>query len=220
MTDIFEANGCRFIADDDMIVRWCRQTGKQFEPETTAWMFGVMAERDGAFIDVGASTGWFSIPMAIRGREVHAYEPNKRVFPRLLENAALNGVTISAHPYALSQDAGEAVFWHNPHVLLTSGGSIEVATCHRPQSDAVETRRFDDEAAASLPIALIKIDVEGHEAAVLDGATETIIWRWRPRLMLEANTKKHEAVLAAWLNQAGYEYAKADDRNMLCTPIS
>ena len=68
--DTHEANGARFIARDDMIVAWCRDTGQPFEPMTTAFMMERLKGRRGLFVDVGASTGWFSIPFAMGGHEV------------------------------------------------------------------------------------------------------------------------------------------------------
>ncbi len=211
-----KANGARFIAQNDMIVRWCRETGKPFEPETTEWMFDVMA-RGGTFVDIGAATGWFAIPVALRGCEVLAFEPNPAVFARLSENVALNGADFPTVHAAVSAAQGAVTMFINPAVPLTSGGSIERPTCARPKRITVQTVRLDD--VVSGDVALIKIDVEGHEMAVLRGAERTID-RCRPRLVLEANTAAHRAALAEWLEARGYSWRRADDRNMLCSPKS
>jgi len=209
----YEANGARFIAKDDMIVRWCRETGQPFEPETTEFIFGAT----GTFVDVGASTGWFSIPMALRGHKVEAFEPNPAVFRRLSDNADLNGAVIAMHHAAASDKGDSVTMWINPAVPLTSGGSIERATCARPKRIEVQAVRLDD--ALSGDVSLIKIDVEGHEMAVLRGAEKTVE-RCRPHLVLEANTPDHCAALALWLDAHGYSWRRADHRNMLCSPSS
>lgn len=214
MTDIFEANGARFIAADDMIVRHCRSLKAEFEPETTAWMFAVMASGDGAFIDIGASTGWFSIPMVLKGYEAMAFEPNPNVYSRLKDNMALNGVTFEAREVAVSNRNGAVTMWINPAVPLTSGGSIEVATCAMPREIMVSSVKLDD---CSLAPRLIKADVEGHEMSVLAGAEETIN-RHRPHMVLEANTDVQCYRLAQWLRAHGYTFKCVDGRNMLCTP--
>jgi len=213
LADIHEANGARFIAANDMIVAWERKTGATFEPETTAWMFEKMAQREGAFVDVGAATGWFTIPMILRGYEAHSFEPNPAVAARLRDNAVLNNVELNLCEAAASVSKGDKVLFRNPRVPLTSGGSIEAATCSGPQRVTVRGVRIDDEVQG--PVALIKIDVEGHELSVLSGA-RAIIEGQRPPLVLEANTDGHRDVLAAWIEARGYSWRMADTRNMLC----
>lgn len=211
--------GLRFLAADDMIVSWRRRHGRPFEPSTTEWMNGVLATRGGAFVDAGASTGWFAIAAADRGHEVLAFEPNRRVYRRLQENAVLNGVRLATFSCALSDRDGEAVFRHNRDVRLTSGGSLETPCCApgRMAAETVRCCRLDSVIRPELPVGLIKIDVEGHEIPVLRGAAGTVR-RWRPHLVLEANTPHHREALAAWLTEAGYRWQEADQRNLLCTP--
>jgi len=68
-------------------------------------------------------------------------------------------------------------------------------------------------------VSLLKIDVEGHETAVLKGA-ERLIAVSRPSIVLEANTPRHEKALAGWCAANDYTYVIADERNMLCSPAS
>jgi len=222
VSDLFVANGVRFLAADDMIVGFCRRTGEEFEPETARFVFGEAAARPGLVLDIGAGTGWYTLPLAAAGQSVRAYEPNPRVFARLMANAALNDLRIEARQCAVSDRRGRATFWHNPRVPLTSGGSIEAPGCAGPASEEVETVSLDEDLddVADRPVALIKVDVEGHEYAVLEGARMTIE-RWRPALVLEANTEAAEQRLRAWLMRAGgYVVRNADGRNLLCTPAS
>jgi len=220
--DLHEANGIELIAANDMIVAWERKQRKLFEPETTAWMSAIMVESVGApFVDVGASTGWFSVLFASRGAEVIAFEPNARSFARLMENCALNDVRIEAHAAAASDAAGEAAFNFNPVLPLTSGGSLgQPIACPRPATEMVRTVTLDEVVGARQP-ALIKIDVEGHEVQALSGGEQTI-FRARPHLMLEANTPAHREQIMDWLAGCGvaYEVRDADERNMLCSPAS
>lgn len=217
MTDIFEANGAKFIAQDDMIVRWLRDGHGEFEPATTKWLFDALSVRNGAFVDVGASTGWFTVPVAMTGRKVHAVEPNVRVLGRLAANCALNDVKPEIHRVAASDRVGKAVFHYNPRLPLTSGGSLESDAGGRAQEE-VETLPLDF-IVGDDEVALIKMDVEGHEITALAGA-ERLIATWRPPLVLEANTEAHVATLAEWLLAHDYVWARADRRNMLCVARS
>lgn len=220
MTETYAANGARFLAEHDMIIRWIRSNpGQAFEPVTTAWMFAVMAGREGAFIDCGASTGWFSVAMRMRGHEVHAFEPNPTVSARLLANADLNGVGLHIHDAAVSDHVGTATLYHNAGLPLTSGASLNLADCLAP-TGRLEVRTVTlDDALEGVSPALVKIDIEGHEIAALNGA-RGLLRAYRPHLMLEANTLAHKDALSQWLQDfGGYSWRLADSRNMLCEPV-
>jgi FkbM family methyltransferase len=206
-----------WLAQDDMIVRWLRQEpGRRFEPISTPWMLAQMGEREGAYVDVGASTGWFAIPMAKRGYKVIAFECNARSAQRLRDNCALNDVYMTIHPVAVTDRIGTAIFTHNPRLPLTSGGSLERVPANKA-SEAVPCATLDS--LIDEPVSFIKIDVEGHELAVLRGA-ERVIAENRPAMVLEANTPAHMAQLAEWCKTHEYVFTIADTRNMLCLPAS
>ena len=91
--------------------------------------------------------------------------------------------------------------------------TIDPANCFDPEIIAgtdeleVETRRIDDYDLAD--VGFIKIDVEGHELAVLAGAAATLA-RHKPNLLIECNDEHQpDAVerLGAWL--AAHEYMAA-----------
>ena len=211
-----ELLGATWIAADDMIIRWIRQTRQSFEPHTTPWMLEQIEQRAGAYVDVGASTGWFAVPFAMRGREVIAFECNPRAIQRLKDNCALNNVSITLFENAASNKAGPVTFTHNPRWPLTSGGSLERVAANKA-SETVTAVRLDD--VIDAPVALLKIDVEGHEISVLEGA-ERLIAASRPAMVLEANTSHHKDMLAAWLDAHDYGYSVSDKRNLLCLPRS
>jgi FkbM family methyltransferase len=205
-----------WIAEDDMIVKWLRRGNAAFEPVTTRWMLTEMTRREGAYVDVGASTGWFAVPFAKRGYKVIAFECNARSAQRLRDNCALNSTSLMLHEAAASDRSGTAVFTHNPRLPLTSGGSLEFVRANRATE---EVRCLTLDSVIDEPVALLKIDVEGHERAVLAGA-ERVIAESRPAMVLEANTAAHQAVLADWLRAHDYVWQGADERNMLCLPRS
>jgi FkbM family methyltransferase len=144
-----------------------------------------LVERGTTAIDVGASIGMFSAEMAKYADRVLAFEANPEVAAFTRGVAARNVEVVNA---ALSSEAGRATL-HMPR-NRKGGGVTElaaigrVAPAHADGAIAVEveTRRLDDFAVARC--SFIKIDVEGHEEAVLDGAS-ALIERERPVLMIE-----------------------------------
>ena len=147
-------------------------------------------------IDVGASIGMYSAEMARYAGKVLAFEPNPAVaaFTRVV--AAPNIEVINV---ALSSQAGRATLtmpMNRKGHATTELAAIDrrpAAGADNVSSIEVETRRLDD-----FPVSdcgFIKIDVEGHEEAVLDGASSLIATR-RPVLMIELVESFNPGVIA------------------------
>lgn len=135
-------------------------------------------------IDIGAHIGKFAVAMGAAvgpSGVVHAFEPLPASFDRLLENLDLNGMTNVVRTYrkAVSDASGEEelVLYGEERETWSS---LIPRTIERPDwvvrpdgSVRVETTTLDDE-TSELGIAhvdLLKIDVEGAEARVLEGAS-------------------------------------------------
>jgi FkbM family methyltransferase len=136
----------------------------------------------GTSVDIGASEGVYSHVLAGLSRRVHAFEPNPDLYRRLLA-AVPDNVTV--HNAALSDRSGVATL----RLPLESGlATIETANLLDPAETGpistmeVETRTLDSFGLAD--VRLIKIDVEGHEGAVIRGASQTIAAH-RPVLIVE-----------------------------------
>lgn len=128
--------------------------------------------------DVGANVGFYSVIAARlagpNGRVV-AFDPLRKNAEMIEHNARLNRFAhISVHEIALGNDDGEAEFLvsKNP-----SWGRLKIAG--RPQSviaeEMVSVRCIDSLARDGLTAAdVMKIDVEGAEVEVLEGARKTL----------------------------------------------
>ena len=135
--------------------------------------------RPGAIVvDAGGHIGYFSLHAA-RGvgdtGEVHAFECDPRILPRLKENLALNRAKqVHLSELALSDSIGELelglgkIAMSTIHSGLTDG-TQKVVVPARPLDDYLAERRVD-----LTRISLIKVDVEGAEAAALRGMRRTI----------------------------------------------
>ncbi len=121
--------------------------------------------RDGACLDVGANIGNHAVFFADHFREVLAFEPNPRCFALLRINAALKD-NIACFGFGLSDADGRSTL----NVPQGNAGMASLARVAGGDATAVacELRRLDGlEALASRRVAMIKIDVEGHEPDVL-----------------------------------------------------
>lgn len=184
---------------------WARARRQWRRGEGELRLLPVLMDPKRNSIDVGANKGVYTYWMARHSRHVYAYEPNPKMF-RILHAGVGGNATVS--PVALSDSNGETML----RVPRTAGGySNQGASLNYGKvSDnygevAIETRRLDDEGLRD--IGFMKIDVEGHELAVLDGGRD-LIARDRTVLLIEmeeAHTKQPiEESLAAVLS-LGYD---------------
>lgn len=145
-----------------------------------------LCRRDQDAIDVGANFGGYVHFLRRHARRVLAYEPMPD-FVRLLREKFPHDVVISS--IALSDRAGAADL-RVPMLdgMVLSGCSTispdAAATYSTHRAIEVRTDRLDN--VYDGRVGFIKIDVEGHEQAVLDGAVDTIR-RCLPRLLVEVD---------------------------------
>ena len=134
-------------------------------------------------VDAGANKGVYTYFLARLCRHVFAYEPNPKIFGLLRRSARRRNVTLRQS--ALSDVTGR------DRLIVPrrkAGYSNQLATLRKDKFPGevmevpVETRRLDDEDVGEP--GFIKIDVEGFERKVLEGALETLA-RFRPRLLVE-----------------------------------
>lgn len=138
----------------------------------------------GTAVDVGANQGFYAYAMADVADRVVAFEPNPdyAMFARWM----LRG-RAEVHECAISDEPGRATF-HVPvaddgMVMHFAGNLKQAHTDFRNERTyEVEVRTLDSFGLAD--VRFIKVDVEGSEQEVLDGARATIA-RDRPVLLLE-----------------------------------
>lgn len=132
-------------------------------------------EDNGTFLDVGASTGMYSVFALKRGLRVVAFEPDPQIFGILSANAALNQKNYLQPLFfqaALDKADGKAVLHSDgfkeacPSLAQTGNQKAEIPVITH-SLDSLVVRN-----AIPLPT-IAKIDVEGGEAGVLEGGAET-----------------------------------------------
>ena len=181
-----------------------RRRDRHIEPEL--WMTRHLCARDRTVVDVGANEGLFSLYFAKHARRVYALEPNPLCLARLRR---LLPRRVELLPVAASDRAGTAELRFDPR--NTGIGTIEGANSLQlnPGIGSIDTTpvalaRLDE--LVSEPVSFIKIDVEGHEEAVLRGATG-LIERDRPSFLIEVE-ERHNAGsvgrVADFMSERGY----------------
>jgi FkbM family methyltransferase len=131
--------------------------------------------------DAGANIGYMTSLMAARsgpGGVVRAYEPHPGVFDELAANCRLWAddriAAVEPRQLGLSDRAREARLVEGP-AFAANRGTSHVAD--DPAGFAVRLTTLDQEFPPGSRIGVLKVDVEGHEAAVLAGADRLLAAR-------------------------------------------
>jgi FkbM family methyltransferase len=196
MRDICTAReGVVFLAQPAVPLGWHVAFFGTYEPELRQ-IFRAVLPVGGIAMDVGANVGWHTLLMAHlvgEGGRVLAAEPNPSVRKRLEDNLKLNRFRqVEVIPHAIADTEG-AVDFYGPDADDASSGDGHVITAAAMAQRGVirvETRRVDAILLATQieRLDLIKIDVEGFEWPVLQGAVQTIA-KFRPHIVFEYNAE-------------------------------
>jgi FkbM family methyltransferase len=185
-----------FFAGDTHIGRSLDLYGELSEPEIE--LFRGYLRPGMVAVDVGANIGTHTVCFAQSvgpsGR-VLAFEPQSVLHQLLVGNVTLNGcANVIAENKALGASAGSVVVPFLDYAREGNFGALELGAW--AQGETIPVATLDSYA---LPIChLIKIDVEGMERDVLEGAHTTIA-RHRPLLYVENNKPERSRDLIAWL---------------------
>jgi FkbM family methyltransferase len=186
-------------------------------PEMRAWR---RILRPGEhFVDVGAHVGLYSIWALDAGATVTAAEPNADAVGQLRANVDRNGYTAEIVEAAVGAEPGRMAMAGadllRQHLVLHGGGATEAAG-----GATVEVRTLDaivgDRAVRGL-----KVDVEGAERLVLEGATRLLDDGRVDVMQLEWNDcsesllGEDRAPVAQILTDRGFTLARPDDRGVL-----
>jgi FkbM family methyltransferase len=169
------------------------------------------------FVDVGASVGLYSLVAAEQGAELICLEPLPRAREQLVANLALNGRDATVIAKAVAAEPGrmhlDGVDAQRVHLTLDGDGGLEVE---------VDTL---DSVIGDRHVAGLKIDVEGAERQVLEGAInalrhhriDLVQLEWND--MAEVNFGESREPVASLLRDCGYELLRPNDDGDLA-PVS
>jgi FkbM family methyltransferase len=200
-----------------------------FEKSTVVTLQKLVRPGDTVF-DIGANIGAHTLGMAQSvgpAGKVFAFEPTDFAFEKLKRNLALNPqlqARTSAHQILLAATSSAAL---DPQIYASWPLKTDDAVHPKHRGRLVTTANatidtLDDfvEREGITRLDLIKIDVDGHEFPVLQGAVRTLT-KFHPTLVMEmspyvhAEHNKSFGDFVALLRDAGYSLRDVDTWNSL-----
>lgn len=177
---------------------------RDWEASTQPVLFDLAKAAD-VFVDVGAYSGIYTVLACIANPSLRvvAFEPNVVKIQQITANVTANGLKdrVTIIGKALAAKSGVATLSIPPD---DSTASLNGAGPDDRVTNVVVTT--GDLALASLPVGLVKIDVEGLEAEVVAGMSRTLSTH-RPKIIAECLDSQALQGLQNSTRELGYQHA-------------
>jgi FkbM family methyltransferase len=213
----------------DIYGEWC---------EHEVALYDDLLTEDSNVVEVGSNIGMHAIPLSrfAFGGKVFCFEPQRVLFQILCANSALNNRTnIFAYQSAVGNEEKCLEIastdyeqpWNYGAFSIDKGFSTEQNFQGSQWGEEVNIITIDNHSDIQKldSVSLLKIDTEGFEMAVLDGARK-LIERHKPAIFVENNNQETGDVLIKYFKDLGYvcywycvERAIADNYNRVSVKI-
>ena len=170
-----------FLSEEYLLKkRLKRAIAKNYEKEL--YIVDHFKDKSKDAIDVGVYRGVYSYKLSKGFNQIHSFEPNPLLYPYLNRYLTKIIPNMTLYNYALS-NKNELTNLKIPY----RGKSIFKNNIEKFNNYEVECKKLDD-VIKDKEISFIKIDVEGHELSVIEGANN-IINKYKPTLLVEIEEK-------------------------------
>jgi FkbM family methyltransferase len=161
------------------------------------------------FVDVGVNEGLWAIPLSSYYKHVFGFEPNGKYHKGLIENMSRNSIiNIGLLPVALGNIDDYGAYYSYAEVG-GMGGLHKIANTGDVRStQIVQVRTLDSYKFEGVD--LIKVDTEGSELEVVQGALKTIKLN-APRIMLELHGQTEHGGVVGLFTKDGTRMMTLDE---------
>ena len=208
---IFEKYKFYYLENDKYIGQ--RIALEKYEPYETQLILR-QARVGEVVVDVGANIGYYTVLLADKvgkNGKVYAFEPDKTNFEILVKNIKENDLkNVVAVNAAVGSRSGKLKLYKSKenlgdHKLYDQNPPVDKSTSSLKKGGSLKTEIVKiiklDEYLADIKVDLLKIDTQGWEPEVIEGAKEII--------------KKNKPVMFLEYSPASYKMAKLDGHKMM-----
>lgn len=181
-----------------------------------------LSQNADVIVDIGANHGLYSLASKTinKNATVYAIEPLEFILKTLNYNIKLNNLDIKVLPYAFSNYNGEAIMYVPINATFVRSATVNTnlleRTKDKTQEIKIETKTLKNfiESNNLKKIDLIKIDVESHEPAVLEGMGD-YLRLYKPTFLIEVSYEGVGDKLNKIFEGLGYLYYNIDENKGL-----
>lgn len=216
-----------FSNNDDFVAKKFFWNGKNAYEPASLKIWSKLAEKAGIVIDAGSYTGVYSLAAAAvdRRSRVYTFEALDRVAARANVNKLANqysNITVINAAVSDTEDYQEFNVFGGDSILVTGSSLNSKESVGRSiyEKKLVRVTTIDRELSLVEPahVGLMKIDVEGSEAAVICGAMKTIN-EHRPDMLVEILKGSDTKSIEQSLKHIPYNFLSINDRSGKITQI-
>ena len=203
-------------------IRWVARNFESLEPGTLKWIESF--DNNDTFLDIGASSGWYSLYAAHRNIKVISVEPDSANYAILNFNILKNNFNelITAYCLAIHNSSTFSFLNKSDQSWLNALNSFE-------NNMNYEGKLFDpvfkqgifgislDEFLNNIKYypSHIKIDVDGNELLVIKGAKKTLESKFIKSLLIEiTETRKDHNEIIEIITKAGFKIYSRQQGNI------
>ena len=186
-----------FIPEKDIYIRKALIEHKIWEPHTLKLCLEKI-NKDSIVVEVGSHVGSHTIPLARNCRFVYAFEMQRLIFQILNFNCMVNGISNVVPFLGGVSNKNKKVYsqepdWKNINQEINSGNlKIERLTEVSKEDKSffsMDVVKLDDHLKLLPYLSLLKIDAEGHEHKIIEGALD-LIKKFKPIILTECHGVK------------------------------
>lgn len=173
-----------------------------------------LADSQSVFLDIGANIGAYSIMLMDKVKKLYAFEAHPHTATLCKMNFLLNGLSENQVISTAVSDSNQPLYFSNLHdgdplntIVAKSAQAIEVPSVTLDQF-------LQDTVFAPGTNFLLKIDVEGFEHQVLQGAKQFLATQSVKAILLETFSSEHQAI-QEWLIALGFKIKMVSKHNLL-----
>jgi len=173
-----------------------------------------LADKNSVFFDIGANIGAYSVLLMDKVKSLYAFEAHPHTANLCKMNFLLNGLSENQVIGSAVSDSNQPLYFSN----LSDGDPLNTIVEKNQQAIQVPSTTLDQfiQQHTFSPDTnfLLKIDVEGFEHQVLQGAKDFLTNQNVKAILLETFSTEHQGI-QDWLATLGFKMKMLSKHNML-----
>ena len=175
------------------------------------WVTDTFISPEKNFVDIGAHVGTYTWTCGKKAAHTYAFECSPKTFCYLAANVALHGLEERVSPYPFALGNRDGYIDYIVRSVDGGGNGVKALNSNDESMPHIKIPMKTLDSFGLTNVGFIKIDVEGFEKEVIQGALETLRINNYPTILFESwgDWKNAEGVDASGLRNELFEYLQS-----------